>query len=57
MNSYQYFIVLGSRFLYLFELEDIWRSVFFVCNCFHLSALLCLIDCGHIHLNLFTSTQ
>ncbi|MBA7662164.1 hypothetical protein ES703_70190 [subsurface metagenome] len=35
MNFYQYFIVLGSRFFYLFELKNIRWSVSFIYNCFH----------------------
>jgi len=35
MNFYQYFIVLGSRFCYLFELKNIRWSVFCAYNRFH----------------------
>ena len=35
MNFYQYFIILGSRFFYLFELKNIRWSVFCAYNCFH----------------------
>ena len=32
---YQYFIVLGSRFFYLFELKNIGRPIFFIYNRFY----------------------
>jgi len=33
--SYQYFIILGDRFGYLFELKNFWWSVFCAYDCFH----------------------
>ncbi len=42
--SYQYFIVLGSRFCYLFEFKNLRMSVFCAYNRFHLSILPFLID-------------
>ena len=35
MYPYQHFIILGDRFGYLFELENIRWSVFCPNNCFH----------------------
>src|SRR5690349_22502266 len=35
MDSYQYFIVLGSGLLYVFKLKHIRRPIFCAYNCFH----------------------
>ena len=35
MYLYKYFIIFGSRFLYLFELKNFRWPVFCVYNCFH----------------------